>query len=194
MTQGSPPHNAPRDRTRQYDPFVRGRFPVGVRTIQAFDGARNRSFPCEMWYPAAAEHAGQDVAPATQDVFTPPGATASRTQISVRDAAAHSGTYPLIVFSHASSHHRRGATFLCTHVSSHGYIVAAVDHSELVAPELAPRADATDEQNAARTEAVLANRVPDVRFILDHLLGTAWSSNARIDPARIGVMGHSMGG
>jgi hypothetical protein len=44
-----------------YDPFVRGPFPVGVRTIQSFDTGRNRSFPYEIWYPAAARHQGQDL-------------------------------------------------------------------------------------------------------------------------------------
>ncbi len=38
--------------TAAYDPFAAGRFPVGVRTIQALDPARGRLFPCEVWYPA----------------------------------------------------------------------------------------------------------------------------------------------
>ncbi len=38
-----------------YDPFGRGRFSVGVRTIEALDAARNRLFPCEIWYPESAE-------------------------------------------------------------------------------------------------------------------------------------------
>jgi hypothetical protein len=41
--------------TSEYDPFVRGRFPVGVRTIQGLDRVRDRLFPCEIWYPAAAQ-------------------------------------------------------------------------------------------------------------------------------------------
>ena len=45
-------------RTDEYDPFARGRFSVGVRTIQALDTARGRLFPCEVWYCAAAQHAG----------------------------------------------------------------------------------------------------------------------------------------
>src|SRR5689334_17523855 len=92
--------------TNAYDPFARGRFPVGVRTIQALDTARDRLFPCEIWYPAAPQHAGQDLAPATQDVFTvPPGAT-PRSQTAVRDAAAQPGAYPLILFSHSSGGRR----------------------------------------------------------------------------------------
>ena len=53
-----------------YDPFARGRFPVGVRTVHAADAHRNRQFACEIWYPAVAQYAGQDLAPGTQDIFT----------------------------------------------------------------------------------------------------------------------------
>ena len=178
-----------------YDPFVRGRFPVGVRTTQALDTARGRLFPVEIWYPAAAQHAGQDTAPGTQDVFTVPSGDTPLRQMAVRDAAAQPGTYLLVIFSHASGQHRRGATFLCTHLSSHGYVVAASEHSEVIAAELARRDGETSEQKAARIEAVIASRVPDVRFLLDHLLGgAAWESEARVDPTRIGIVGHSFGG
>jgi len=176
----------------EYDPFLRGRFPVGVRTIRAFDAERNRVFPCEVWYPASAAYAGQDLSPATQDVFTI-GST-PRTQQAIRDATAHPGTYPLIIFSHASGHHRRGATFLCTHLSSHGYVVAALDHFE-VAAALGPREGETEAQRTVRVEAVIANRVPDIRFLLDYLFTTnAWHSDAVLDSARIGIVGHSFGG
>jgi predicted dienelactone hydrolase len=153
-----------------YDPFVRGRFPVGVQTIQALDTARDRLFPCEIWYPAAARHGGQD-------------------------AAAHPGTYPLIIYSHPSGAHRRAATFLCTHLSSHGYVVAALDHSEVVAVDLARGEGETAEQKNARVAAVIANRVPDVRFLLDRLLDSpTWESEARPDPTQVGIVGHSFGG
>ena len=182
-------------RTDEYDPFVRGRFPVGVRTIHALDTARDRLFPCEIWYPAAAQHAGHDIAPGTQDFFTVPPGDTPRSQMAVRNAAARPGTYPPIVFSHHSGGPRRMATFLCTHLSSHGYVVAALDHSEVVATELARRDGETDEQKTARADAVIASRVPDVRFLLDHLLnGAAWDSEANLDPTRIGIVGHSFGG
>ena len=133
-----------------YDPFVAGRFPVGVRTIQARDAARDRVFACDIWYPATGE----------------PG------------TAARPGTYPLIVYSHPGHAHRRAATFLCTHLSGHGYVVAALDHRE-----------------GEPAERKIAERVPDVRFLLDHLLeGPGWHSEARLDPARIGIVGHSFGG
>jgi predicted dienelactone hydrolase len=178
-----------------YDPFARGPFPVGVRTIEAVDEARARAFPCEVWYPAAAHHAGEDEAPENQDVFTVPARGAPRSQAAVRDAAARPGTYPLVVFSHHSGGHRRASTFLCTHLCSHGYVVAALDHSEVVAAELAPRGGETPEQRRARADAWIANRVPDLRFLLDRLLGgSAFSSAPSIDPAQIGAVGHSFGG
>jgi dienelactone hydrolase len=178
----------------KYDPFARGQFPVGVRTIDAHDTARDRLFPCEIWYPAATQHAGQDLTPGTQDVFTPPRDTPRR-QMAIRNAAAHPGTHPLILFSHHSGGHRRAATYLCTHLSSHGYVVAALDHSEVVAPELAGRNDESAEQKAARIDSWIANRVPDIRFLLDRLLDApAWESEMNLDPIRIGIVGHSFGG
>jgi predicted dienelactone hydrolase len=115
--------------------------------------------------------------------------------MAVRNAAAEPGTYPLIIFSHSSGGGRGSATFLCTHLSSHGYVVAALDHSEMVAAELARKEGETDDQKTARVEAWIANRVPDVRFLLDHLLnGAVWDSEADLDPTQIGIVGHSFGG
>ena len=178
----------------EYDPFVRGRFPVGVCSFDVRDKARDRLFPCEVWYPAAAQHAGQDLAPETQDTFTARLSGTQQKQTAVRDAAGRPGSYPLIVFSHHSGGHRRASSFLCTHLSSHGYVVAALDHSEVIAPELGRRDGETEEQKKTRWQAVIGSRVPDVRFLLDHLLDSgAWNSEAKLDPARIGIVGHSFG-
>jgi predicted dienelactone hydrolase len=85
--------------------------------------------------------------------------------------------------------------YLCTHLASHGYVVAALDHSEVVAAELARRDGETEDQRTARTEAWIANRVPDIRFLLDQVLaGPPWDTNWTLDPARIGLVGYSFGG
>ena len=100
------------------------------------------------------------------------------------------GPFPLIVFSHSSGGDRRSASFLCSHLASYGYVVAAMDHSELVAAELAPAADESAEQRKARVDAVVASRVPDVRFLIGHMLG----AGLELDQDKIGLVGHSFGG
>lgn len=177
-----------------YDPFARGGCPAGVRTLEAFDTVRGRTFPYELWYPASPRHDGEDLAEATQDLLSLP--SAARRQPAVRDAAPRPGAYPLIVYSHGSARDaRRMATFLCTHLASHGFVVAAADHSEVIAPELAPKADETDEQRQARARAIVGSRVPDIRFLLDHLLDRAsWGLAITLDADRVGLAGYSFGG
>ena len=182
--------------TGEYTPFTRGRFPVGVRTIQALDTVRDRLFPCEIWYPAAAQHTGQDIAAGTQDVIAVPSRYTTRNQMAVRDATSQPGTYPLVLFSHGSGvWNRRSATFLCAHLASHGYVVTGLDHSETIVSELVGDKGETVEQRATRVDALIASRVPDVQFLLDYLLdGPAWDSEANLDPPQIGIVGHSFGG
>jgi predicted dienelactone hydrolase len=93
------------------------------------------------------------------------------------------GDWPLIVFSHQSSGNRRAATFLTTHLASHGYVVGALDHSEVVAPEVAGKVD-----------QIIASRVPDVQFLIDRLLEAGLDDSAAADRTRIGIVGHSAGG
>ena len=100
------------------------------------------------------------------------------------------GVCPIILLSHSSGPSgRRGYTFLTNHLASHGYAVAGLNHSELVAPELARRDSETPEQRAARAEAVLASRVPDVQFLLDYVL-----TQTELKSAPVGIVGHSFGG
>jgi dienelactone hydrolase len=106
------------------------------------------------------------------------------------DGSNSRALFPLIVFSHSSGGDRKSATFLCSHLASHGYAVAAMDHSERVAPDLAPAADENAAQRTARIDAVIESRVPDVRFLIDHVLG----AGLNVDRDRIGLVGHSFGG
>ncbi len=176
--------------TSSYDPFARGQYPVGVRTSELRDAARGRVYAAEVWYPASAAHRGGDLHTASQDTFIDPVTKATRRQMAVRDAARAPDIFPLVLYSHASMQHRRSAAFLCTHLASHGYVVAALDHSEVVAPELGRKTVETDQENRSRWQAIMTSRVPDIRLLLDYLL----SSALPVDPARIGIVGHSLGG
>jgi len=162
----------------QYDPFGPGRFGAGVRTLEFRDQDRARVFPCEIWYPAASS--------------PPTGGSAEE-----RAARAAPGLHPLIIFSHFSGGGRRTATYLTTHLASHGYAVAAIDHSEVVTPELGPSPDEDRSDRARRIDAIIASRVPDVRFLLSGLTGPhrpAGLDGIGLHPELIGVAGHSFGG
>lgn len=167
----------------QYDPFGPGEFAVGVRTFDMHDPDRGRVFPCEIWYPAAGDGDGQ------RD-----GSAGTRTEL--RDAPAAPGQHPVVLFSHFSGAGRRTASYLTTHLASHGYAVAAMDHSEVVAAELGPRTDEPAADRSRRIDAVIASRVPDLRVLLACLLGgrTAELAGVGLDPVRIAAAGHSFGG
>ncbi|HZD98432.1 MAG TPA: hypothetical protein VE132_09770 [Micromonosporaceae bacterium] len=189
---------------QEYDPFARGPFAVGVRTHHAYDRTRNRTFPVETWYP----------------VRTPVLSGVEETNPR-RNADAHDGSCPLIVFSHHSGGTRTSSTFLCSHLASHGYVVAAMDHSEVVAPDLARRVDESgtesdaesgegsgeesENDRAFRIDNIISGRVPDVRFLVDHLweadhlleADTTTPGDGAVPPldrSLIGLVGHSLGG
>jgi len=53
-----------------YNPFDRGSFPVGVRTLTMRDDARgSRELTVEVWYPAAASFRGRDLDEAGGDAY-----------------------------------------------------------------------------------------------------------------------------
>jgi len=107
---------------------------------------------------------------------------------------ARPGPLPLVLYSHSSGRDRHSATFLTTHLASHGYAVAALDHSEVVVAALASPGSGTAADRAARIEAIVSSRVPDLRFLLDYLLGGQLQGDLEFDAGRIGLVGHSLGG
>jgi dienelactone hydrolase len=152
-----------------FDPFVSGPLTVGARSGFAIDRDReDRTLPFEVWYPE--------------------GFSAQR--------------HPLVLFSHASGGQRRQSSYLCAHLASHGYVVAAADHTGNTAADFVERAKRvasgeapTPEQSEARLRQIIADRVPDLRFLLDEMLSRAPAEvSRRIDEERIGLVGWSFGG
>ena len=96
------------------------------------------------------------------------------------------GPHPLVLYSHGFLGNRFGGRYLAEYLASRGYVVAAPDHP--FTRRWAP--------GGPRIEDVV-NQPGDLRLVIDRLLG--WEASERpffgsIDPARIGVMGLSLGG
>ena len=88
--------------------------------------------------------------------------------------------YPLVVFAHGSGGLGTGYDVLLRTWAAAGYVVAA--------PALP---GSTDKEARGDWTVDLPNFPADVRFVVDEVLEAAAGA---VDPGRIGVAGHSMGG
>jgi dienelactone hydrolase len=182
-----------------YDPFARGASPVGVRTIELRDSDRsNQPVTVEIWYPAAERYNAQDLDPATRDRFTFAPELPEAAQDAVRDAEPARGQFPLVMHNHGAFGHRRVDTTLCTHLASHGYIVASNDvpgnttgdlMNDVIAQRNGRRLAAPSQQEVNRTRVAIAS------FVIESLVAGADSVLAdRIECTRVGACGQSAGG
>lgn len=174
-----------------------------MRSVDTSDSSRSRYLPVEVWYPATPNYVGQDTAEETMDHYDLlPGFPPSR-QGAVRNAEmaeAAGGRFPVVLFSHGFGGHRRQSTFLCTHLASHGYVVAAMDHTGNTIVDIAQMTlQAMMGQGMPDPEKMLAEHIEgrprDCMFVLDRLLaGDLGIDVAALDPERVGMAGHSFGG
>jgi len=105
-----------------------------------------------------------------------------------------------VLFSHGYAGHRRQSTFLCTHLASHGYVVASVDHTgntvaDMLQAIMAIQSGGPAPDVVEQLRQSAAVRPADVSTVLDQLLAGAVPEVTRlIDRERIGMTGHSFGG
>ena len=127
------------------------------------------------------------------------------------------GTYPLVVFSHGSFGVKASNLSLYNELASHGYVVVSIDHTyqaffttgedghttlmDLGYMQEISAADAHSDKTQANAyfQKWMGIRMGDINFVIDHILAETKNSSAdrvyqRIDGAKIGVMGHSLGG
>ncbi|MFF2197721.1 alpha/beta hydrolase family protein [Streptomyces sp. NPDC058157] len=112
------------------------------------------------------------------------------------------GRYPLVVLSPGFTVPRATLTSLAEELASRGYVVASVDHAYESAATAFPGGRiltclACDQaEGPGGREAVTDTRAKDVSFLLDRLTGRhpAWRHAGLIDPGRIAMGGHSIGG
>ena len=181
----------------KYNPFNRGPFPVGVITQNFHDSKRNRTLPTEIWFPATNEFKNKDFDETTMDKYLLGDILSS--QNAVRDADIRDGIYPLIVFSHGHGGHRRLTSHLCTHLASHGYIVAAPDHLGNTYLDLLSYKEqilkGTPPDIAKLDKQIFLNRPGDIKFIIDCMTSDKVKIPLKmIDVNSIGVAGYSYGG
>lgn len=176
-----------------------GKYDVGVRTIDIVNPAqfdvltksnKDRLLKVEIWYPTPDTPSSKR---ATYDNQTRSGISFSLQGKAYRDqavlVASNGEKYPLIVLSHGYTGYRSIMYYLGEHLASHGYIVAAIDHTDSTNAEV-------DYNNAPFSGFVstLLNRSRDQQFTLDNLTTTTSFISPVIDKENAGLIGYSMGG
>ncbi|ONI86288.1 alpha/beta hydrolase [Saccharothrix sp. ALI-22-I] len=120
----------------------------------------------------------------------------------VKDATPIGRRLPLVVLSPGYTRPRATLSTLAEDLASHGYVVAAIDHTyENVATtfpdgRVSTCASCDVPHDPVFWDKLGAGRAADVSFVLDELTGAhqAWSGSRLIDPSRIAMAGHSVGG
>ncbi|MEU7135102.1 alpha/beta hydrolase [Streptomyces sp. NPDC046261] len=178
--------------------------PLGTKTLHLVDTARqdpwkpaagHRELMVTLWYPALpspGRPAPYTSAALSREVLGTEALAGVRTH-AVDGARRAPGTRPLVVLSPGFGMSRLTLTALGEDLASRGYAVAAVDHT-YEAPVEFPggRVEKCLMCGTKEPGAVVRNRAKDLAFVLDRLTGPG--SELRVDPRRIGVAGHSIGG
>ena len=191
---------------------------IGVRTIVVSDGRRRRELPVTIWYPASA--AGDRPAAPYMDARTAEAVAAAldlvpnflpsvRTHSIAGASLAAGGPFPVVLLEHGSGSVPALYSILAEALASSGFVVAATNHpgAALISifpggreVRFRPYAPAgADELQEAEAMGKFARDVlaADVEFVLDQLAlldrrDGFW--RGRLDLARVGIAGHSLGG
>lgn len=192
----------------KYQPFKRGRFPCGVRTLPLTDPDRaGRLINVEVYYPADEAVRGRDISSEKERLYDiylplesqPPQGQQPLSQAAVREppSIVHaSSPFPLLIFSHGELQSRRHSNTVLTHLASHGYIVLALDCSGDTWEDLVHDTDARLNHEPRRLRPLwrVDDRVLDIGYVLKQaLLGLAGVPREAIRAEALGVLGVGVG-
>ena len=207
-----------------YLPEPTGPSPVGTTSLCLTDtsrpdpwaaGVSARELMVSVWYPAAPSDGrrAQYMTPAESELQltsrgitgVPPDTLSTVRTNAVSDAtpAGRQRALPLVVLSPGFTNSGSALTALAEDLSSHGYVVAGIDHTyESFATAFPDGRVTTCLGRQARRrgegfwEKAAAGRAADVSFVLGELTGAqpAWPGAGLIDPSAMAMAGHSAGG
>ena len=203
-------------------PEPTGPSPVGTTSLYMTDvsrpdpwvaGAVARELMVSLWYPAVSSDGrrARYMTPAESELQltsrgitgVPQDALSTVRTNAVSDAspAGRQRSLPLVVLSPGFTNHRSALTALAEELASYGYVVAGVDHTYESFATAFPDGRITtclarEAPRSGRGEKVVAGRAADVSFVLGELTGAhpAWPGAGLIDPSRMAMAGHSVGG
>ena len=207
-----------------YLPEPTGPSPVGTTSLYLKDvsrpdpwaaGVNTRELMVSLWYPAVPSDGRRApyMTPAESELQltsrgitgVPPDVLSTVRTNAAADAtpAGSQRTLPLVVLSPGFTNSRSALTALAEDLASHGYVVAGIDHTYESLGTSFPDgrvttclARETRRRGEGFWEKVVAGRAADVTFVLDELAGArpAWPGAGLIDPSRVAMAGHSVGG
>ncbi|WP_433221515.1 alpha/beta hydrolase family protein [Microtetraspora malaysiensis] len=206
-----------------YLPKPTGSNPVGTTSLYLKDTSRPdpwvpsvkaRELMVSLWYPAKSpgRQRAQYMTPKESELLLKsakitnvPADTLSKTRTNAFTDANPAGRkhgLPLVVLSPGHTKPRAELTGLAEDLASRGYVVAAIDHTYENVATTFPDGRVTTcvtcdmDKDPAWWEKLAKSRAADVSFVLDQLTGShsKWKGTRLIDPSRIAMAGHSVGG
>jgi predicted dienelactone hydrolase len=153
--------------------------------------AVDRTLPVRYWYPADAAAQGQPVRydHVMQLPGKPPFPVASQ-GTAIADARPAAGKhFPLVLMSHGYGGWNTQFSNLAEHIASHGYVVASIDHDDMMADGISSFLISFGN--------VLVDRTLDQRQVLAQISADVRDHKAPylelVDLQNIGLIGYSMG-